>query len=43
MIRRLFIVAVFVACLGGTAWAALSILALLGFRFGGIPGWVPLP
>ena len=43
MIRRLLIVSVFVACLAGAAWAALSILALLGFHFGGVPGWVPLP
>ena len=43
MIRRLLIVSVFVASLAGAAWGAMAILAVLGFRFGGIPAWVPLP
>ena len=43
VIRRLLIVSVFVGSLAGVAWGALAILALLGFHFAGVPGWVPLP
>ena len=43
VIRRLLIVSVFLASLAGVAWGAVAILALLGFHFAGVPGWVPLP
>jgi hypothetical protein len=43
VIRRFFIVSVFIASLAGVAWGALAILSLLGFHYAGVPGWVPLP
>jgi hypothetical protein len=43
VVRRLLIVTMFVGSLGGVTWLTLAILAMLGFHYAGVPGWVPLP